>query len=134
MGLLAAGSAAIVLIKPRRAPLASGMPPHGIWLVLFCVTAFLFPLLSQMKSSDDDFFIHAPLMALYLKNNFPPRNPFFPDLPYSGHYGRDLTITSLSILFGQQFLLVQYVLTALNQAAIALSRLPFSQKISAELG
>lgn len=120
MGLLAAVSVGLGFIKARPAPLAFGMPPHAIWLAFFCATAFLLPLLSQMRSSDDDFFIHAPLMALYLKNNFPPRNPFFPDLPYSGHYGRDLTITSLSLLFGQKFLLVQYVLTALNQAAIAL--------------
>ena len=120
IGLLGAASAAIALLKPRHAPLASGALPHGIWLAFLCVTAFLVALLNQMKSSDDDFFIHAPLMALYLKNNFPPRNPFFPDLPYSGHYGRDLTIASMSLLFGQRFLLVQYVLTALNQVAIGL--------------
>ncbi len=59
-------------------------------------------------------------MGLYLKDNFPPLNPFFPELPYRGHYGRDLTIASLSILFGGKFLSVQYIITALNQAAIIL--------------
>ena len=120
LAVLGFASAGIALLQRRSRPLESVMLPHGIWLGFFCATAFLVPLLGQMKSSDDDFFIHAPLMALYLKNNFPPRNPFYPDLPYRGHYGRDLTIASLSLLFGQKFFLVQYVLTALNQAAIVL--------------
>src|ERR1044071_1490891 len=106
MGLLGVASIAIALATKRRPPLAAGAPPHAVWLGFLCATAFLVPLLAQLRSSDDDFFIHAPLMALYLKNNFPPHNPFFPDLPYSGHYGRDLTISSLSVLFGQKFLLV----------------------------
>src|SRR5262249_44289473 len=74
----------------------------------------------QMQWSDDDFFIHGPLMALTLRDVFPTQNPFIPHLPLVGHYGRDLTISALSVLFGERFLAVQYVITGANQAAAVL--------------
>jgi hypothetical protein len=69
---------------------------------------------------DGDLFPHGPLMALYLRDIFPPRNPFHPELPYLGHYGRDLTISALSVPVRERFFLVQYVLTSVNQGVIVL--------------
>jgi hypothetical protein len=89
-------------------------------VITLTLTALFRALFWQMKHSDDDFFPHAPLMALYLRDIFPPRNPFYPDQPYLGHYGRDLGISALSLLWGERFFAVQYVTTALNHAMTVL--------------
>jgi hypothetical protein len=46
-------------------------------------------------------------------------NPLYPELPLFGHYGRDLTIAALSVLFRESVFEVQYAVTSLNQVAIA---------------
>ena len=121
--LLLLGAGALALLRLRR-PLRRGGwsfgPVAGPVLLVLTSTAFFQALLWQMHWSDDDFFIHAPLMALYLRDVFPPRNPFFPDLLLHGHYGRDLTIAAFSTLVGERFLQVQYIVTALNHAASVL--------------
>ena len=120
LGLMAISSPFMFLVKPVQGRIGNVETKEVFGLGFFCLTAFLVTLLWQMGYFDDDFFIHAPLMGLYLKDNFPPSNPFFPELAYRGHYGRDLCIASLSILFGGRFLLVQYLITAVNQVAIIL--------------
>jgi hypothetical protein len=120
LAVLAAASLALLMLP--RVP--SAAVPLGRWerlaLTALALTAFFDALFWQMRSSDDDYFIHAPLMAMYLRDIFPPRNPIFPDLPLFGHYGRDLTISALSTLLGERFLETQYVVTALNHAVLVL--------------
>jgi len=93
---------------------------EAVFLVVFVSTVFFWTLFWHMKFSDDDFFPHSALMALYLRDIFPPRNPLYPEAPLFGHYGRDLTIAALSVLFRERFFEVQYVLTSLNQVGIGL--------------
>ncbi|HEY7168655.1 MAG TPA: hypothetical protein VIB79_29125 [Candidatus Binatia bacterium] len=120
LGLMVLGSIPMLSIKAPPARSGTLEKTQALWLCFFCLSAFLSTLLWQMKYSDDDFFMHGPLMGLYLKDNFPPLNPYFPELAYRGHYGRDLTIASLSTLFGGNFLGVQMVITAFNQVCIIL--------------
>jgi hypothetical protein len=89
-------------------------------VIVLMTTAAFRALFDQMKHVDDDVFPHVPLISLYLRDVFPPRNPFYPNMPYLGHYGRDLVISASSVLFHGDFFRVQYVVTALNQAAITL--------------
>jgi hypothetical protein len=114
---LALGTAALLLVAVPR---ASNRPLgcfEGPVLAVLTLTAFFEALFWQMQWSDDDFFIHAPLMALFLRDVFPQQNPYFPNLALPGHYGRDLSISALSVLVGGRFLATQYIVTALNQAA-----------------
>ncbi len=89
---------------------------EAVILIALSSLAFFYPLLWQMWCMDDDYSVHGPLMALFLKDNYPPMNPFFPDMPYAGHYGKNLIVSSLSVLFGERFLEVQFVMVALNQS------------------
>src|SRR5689334_23000150 len=120
LGLMVGGSIPMLWTKAPPAGRGTLDKNQALWLCFLCLTAFVSTLLWQMKYSDDDFFMHGPLMGLYLKDNFPPLNPYFPELAYRGHYGRDLTITSLSTLFGGNFLGLQMVITAVNQVCIIL--------------
>jgi hypothetical protein len=120
LAVLAAASLTLLLLPSvPSAPVSLGRWER-LSLTALALTAFFDALFWQMRSSDDDYFIHAPLMAMYLRDIFPPRNPIFPDLPLFGHYGRDLTISALSTLVGERFLETQYVVTALNHAVLVL--------------
>ncbi|HYB70583.1 MAG TPA: hypothetical protein VEH80_07935, partial [Candidatus Bathyarchaeia archaeon] len=113
-GLMAATAAALWPLPSSRAVWPRLGRLEAAVVITLALTAFFRALFWQMEYSDDDFFPHAPLMALYLRDVFPPRNPFYPDQPYLGHYGRDLTISALSVLWGDRFFAVQYVVTAAN--------------------
>ena len=56
-------------------------------------------LLYQFIGPDSDNFIHYPLVALFMRGQFPHVNPYFPDIPLYGHYGRDLGLAGL-LTFG----------------------------------
>lgn len=56
-------------------------------------------LLYQFIGPDSDNFIHYPLVALFMRGQFPHVNPYFPDVPLYGHYGRDLGLAGL-LTFG----------------------------------
>ena len=116
LALLAAGSLLLLTAVSSRTASRPLGPFAGPILAILALTAFFEALFWQMQWSDDDFYGHAPLMALFLRNVFPPQNPYFPTLPF-GHYGRDLAIAALSVLVGERFLAVQYFVTAANQAA-----------------
>jgi len=118
IGALAAGAFALTRVHRSTASTSTMNAFESIIIPLLALTAAFIALFWQMNHSDDDFFIHGPLMALYLRDIFPPHNPWFPDLPLRGHYGRDLTIAGVSALSSDRFLAVQYVFTALNQAAV----------------
>ena len=120
LALLLLGSALLFRLPGLRTPPSPLGPVEGPVLALLALTAFFEALFWQMQWSDDDYFLHAPLMALALRDVFPTQNPFLPDLPLIGHYGRDLAIAALSVLFGEHFLAVQYFVTAANQAAAVL--------------
>lgn len=65
-------------------------------LVVLCAApASLLIFFYQFLGPDSDNFIHYPLVALFLKGQFPHINPYFPDLFLHGHYGRDLGLGGL---------------------------------------
>jgi hypothetical protein len=120
IGLMAMAAAmlwplqASTAVWPKLGRLEAGV------IIVLTLTAFFRALFWQMKYSGDDFYPHAPLMALYLRGVFPPHNPFFPDAPYLGQYGRDLSISAMSVLWGERFFAVQYVVTSINHAMTVL--------------
>jgi hypothetical protein len=119
--LLGIGAALLLRVPRRRNRRTRALGRvEGSVLAVLALTAFFEALFWQMQWSDDDFFVHAPVMALFLRGVFPTQNPYFSHLPLITHYGRDLTISALSVLAGERFLLVQYVVTAANQAAAVL--------------
>lgn len=81
------------------------------WLLSFVVLASLFYLhTSQLARPEDDFWIHYPVTRSLLKGNIPPVNPYFPDLPLQGHYGRHLLLATLSTAVGGDTLRTQWIL------------------------
>ena len=77
----------------------------GMALVHFTTNTILF------LNPDDDFFLHAPLQGHMLHGVFPPRNPFFPELVYAGHYARDLFTVMAAYLTGASLYGVQSPVT-----------------------
>jgi hypothetical protein len=69
----------------------------------------------QIANPDDDFWIHTALQGLIRNGTFPLRNPFFPDIPMNGHYGRNLTVVWLGELCGLDNFIVQHVFTSTTQ-------------------
>jgi hypothetical protein len=120
LGLMALAAVVLWPLKARRPVWLRLGRLEAALLIALTLTAFFRALFWQMKHSDDDFWAHASLMALYLRDSYPPRNPFYPDQPYLGHYGRDLSLSALSVLWGERFFAVQYVVTALNHSMTVL--------------
>ncbi len=99
---------------PRPAFQPVGVSRWGlVWLITLGFFAFAFLNLNQNLTPDDDYWVHTPLQSLMALGNLPPSHPFFPDIVMNGHYGRDLLISSLSILTGFKIFAVQTSLTTL---------------------
>ena len=111
----------LLRIRPIRCTRMDVAPFDASVIIVLAMTACFWSLFWQMKYSDDDFFPHAPIVAGFLRDIFPPRDPLYPDFILGGHYGRDLTVAGLSTLFSDNFFYLQYVITSLNQAAITLT-------------
>ena len=88
------GIAAAVRTSPESA--AKLDPVDAGLLLMLGAPASLLILLYQFLGADGDNFIHYPLIALFQRGNFPHFNPYFPDVPLYGHYGRDLGLSALS--------------------------------------
>jgi hypothetical protein len=118
LGLIAVVSVGLLHLRSGRwSTLRLGKLEATVVIILM-MTASFHSLFWQMKYSDEDFFPHAPIMAFFLRDIFPPRNPLYPEFSLQGHYGRDLTISALSLLFDGRFFQVQNITTALSQAAL----------------
>ena len=104
-----------LLSGPSRAPRISAVDLRVLGIATL---PFLYALLWQLSQRDDDFFIHWPLIALFRQDVFPPVNPFFPQLAYSGHYGRDLLGAGLSFFWPWDFHELIVWQTALAQGAL----------------
>lgn len=93
---------------------------HLIVIVLCLIAIIFFTNYLQVSQLDDDYWIHMPLQGLFLKGQFPPLHPFFPYIELPGHYGRDLTISTLSVYAGEDFVSIQWIITTLIQPFIFL--------------
>jgi hypothetical protein len=100
--------------RPRR----PGVGIDELRLLGVATLPFLYALLWQLGQRDDDFFIHWPLIGLFRRGVFPPVNPFFPQLAYAGHYGRDLLAAGLSCFWPGDFHELLLWQTALAQGAL----------------
>ena len=118
LGLMAVISVGLLRLKADRCSTVRLGKFEASVIIILTMTACFFALFWQMKKSDNDFFPHAPIMAFFLRDIFPPRNPLYPEFSLQGHYGRDLVISALSVPFGGHFFQVQYITTALSQAAL----------------
>jgi len=105
VGLLARACRA-PLPEPEVEPLTKGMR----WLVGLVLVASVFYLhLNQLARPSDDFWIQYPLTRSLFRGNFPPVNPYFPDLPLQGQHGRPLLMATLSSALGGDTLRGQWI-------------------------
>ena len=50
----------------------------------------------QVLYPENDYLTHFPLIGLLARGNFPPPNPYYPEVSLHGHFGRDYLIALLS--------------------------------------
>lgn len=89
------------------------------WLYLLAGTTLIWltSVTILLLNPDGDYWIHAPMQAQMLLGNFPPRNPYFPEIPYGGHYARDLLGVMVSWCTGISLFAAQIPVAALLQLA-----------------
>lgn len=104
-----------VLVWLRRDPGSEDAGPLPGPVLLLALASFLYAILLQSQEMDDDYWIHAPIQGLLRRGDFPPHNPFFPNLELNGHYGRDLLIVIWSRLTGLTTFTTQFWVTAVLQ-------------------
>lgn len=92
-------------------------PGTQVFLLLALMVLYLFANSQQSADIDDDYWIHTPLQGLMRSGNFPPTNPFFPEIPMNGHYGRNLILVTVGWLSGWDVLSVQFAATDVIQMA-----------------
>ena len=118
--LMAAASIALKMMPVEPLHFEKIKRSHLIVIVLSLLAIVLFTNYLQVSQLDDDYWIHMPLQGLFLKGQFPPVHPFFPYIELPGHYGRDLTISILSVYAGEDFVSIQWIITTLIQPFIFL--------------
>jgi hypothetical protein len=87
------------------------------WALLPTALIYFSSLAYRLMSTDDDFYVHAPVQGMLSRGMFPPYNPFFIEIPLNGHYGRDLLLGGSAALLGCTVIMVEVMSTALWQAA-----------------
>ena len=87
------------------------------WALLPTLVIYFSGLAYRLMSTDDDFYVHAPVQGMLSRGIFPPYNPFFIEIPLNGHYGRDLLLGGTAALLGCYVIMVEVLSTALWQAA-----------------
>ncbi|MBI3273341.1 MAG: hypothetical protein HYZ53_30410 [Planctomycetes bacterium] len=81
------------------------------------LVVFAYVVVALSRDLEDDYWMHAPLLQLLRDGVFPPVNPYLPDLPLRGHYGRALLIALVARLAGSDPLRTMTGVTALLQVA-----------------
>jgi len=64
---------------------------------------------------DDDYIVHAAIQGQLLKGEFPPHNPWFPEIILHGHYARSLLVVVWAKLSNFSLPTCQFLLTNLLQ-------------------
>lgn len=105
--------AALTWLRKDQGSEDAGPLPVPVWLL--ALASLIYAVLLQSQEMDDDYWIHAPIQGLLRRGDFPPHNPFFPNLQLNGHYGRDLLIVVWSRLTGLTTYSTQFWVTALLQ-------------------
>ena len=107
---LALGALLLRLPKPAHSPWR-----WSLFSWIFLALIYFFTASQQIANPDDDYWIHTPLQGLLLHGNFPPFNPFFSEIPMNGHYGRNLSLITISYLSGLDSFYCQHLMTCLVQ-------------------
>lgn len=134
LAVLAAGALALLALPRRPRPARPWGRGEAIaaaataLLVLACV------VVEQSRNLDDDYWMHAPVIRLFLAGQFPPVNPFLPDVALRGHYGRALTVALIARIAGTDALPTMTWVTALLQTASFLAWLTLGRRFLAGSG
>ena len=103
--------------RPANARTGSEMSKREVLgIALAVVLVWLFTNLMQTVTVDDDYWLHTPVQFAMSRGEFPPTNPYFPDLILGGHFSRDLLIVSVSTLTGRDIFGAQVLVTSFCHA------------------
>lgn len=115
--LILTGQAILSLLLWRRPRSPGQWDSAQAWALLPTLLIYFSSLAYRLMSTDDDFYVHAPVQGMLSRGMFPPYNPFFIEIPLNGHYGRDLLLGGVAAMLGITVIMVEVLSTALWQAA-----------------
>lgn len=107
---------AIILGLARRKVARGVWDRAQWWAALPALAITLCTVALRLMSTDDDYYVHTPVQGVLSRGIFPPRNPFFIEIPLNGHYGRDLFMGACSAALGCYVQILDVLLTPLWQA------------------
>ncbi|MBT9585426.1 hypothetical protein IV102_18940 [bacterium] len=114
-GLLLAALLAFV-VGPRTGALSAFPVDRRVYaLSALCLVVAWF---GQGLVHDDDYGAHGAFQGQFLRGEFPPHNPFLPDIAVNGHYGHDLLVVVWARLTGLSLFTSQFLQTLLLQGLL----------------
>lgn len=63
----------------------------------------------QLMETESDFYLHYLETQLFHRQNAQPHNPFFPEYPLQGHFGKHLMVATFSVLLDQDVQRAQWL-------------------------
>ena len=87
-------------------------------IYLLSILCLLVAWLGQGLVHDDDYGAHGAFQGQFLRGEFPPHNPFLPEIAVNGHYGHDLLVVVWARLSGFSLFTCQFLQTLLIQALL----------------
>lgn len=105
---------AVFLVLPRRSHTQPTLPADGR-IYLLALACLWVAWWGQGLVHDDDYLAHGSIQGQLLKGDFPPRNPWFPELTLHGHYARSLLVVLWAKMTGFSLPTAQFLLTNLLQ-------------------
>lgn len=79
----------------------------GLGALLLLVLFYLHS--HQLMETESDFYLHYLETQLFHRQNAQPRNPFFPEYPLQGHFGKHLMLATFSVLLDQDVQRAQWL-------------------------
>jgi hypothetical protein len=110
----------LALLAYLFGPRAGALPAFAVDRRVYVLSALCFGVawLGQGLIHDDDYGAHGAFQGQLLRGEFPPHNPYLPDIPVNGHYGRDLLVVCWARLSGLSLFTSQFLQTLLLQALL----------------
>lgn len=116
LGLQLAMAAIIAWKAGRRFHLKWPSVPETLLAGAGVIAIVCYTLLVLFHVTDDDYWVHTPMITFFTQGVFPPMNPIFPDIQQHAHYGRNLLVGAISATGNLNVFHSIYLLTVILQA------------------
>jgi len=87
-------------------------------LLVLVPLAFWYTVNRMSTAPDPDLWIDIPMQGMIFRGQYPPHNPFFPDLSLNGHFARNLTVALCAKLWLVSPVSAHLIITPVTQALL----------------